>query len=114
MHDFVAAVVVNQRAPGGRCALTRIGVFVELVAIEWREAVSVKEKYGKVEPRTTPMPVASQNQTGKVGLWPLVVAGMAEAIVSAFDVTPDTGRWIAGQFRSWLTSRCGVAFVRFR
>src|SRR6266705_567909 len=39
--DFVAAVIVNEGAPVGMRALSRVGVFVEMRAIELSEAVSV-------------------------------------------------------------------------
>ena len=39
--DFVAAVVVDERAPIGMRALARVGVFVEMRAVELREAVRV-------------------------------------------------------------------------
>src|SRR6266496_767470 len=39
--DFVAAVIVNEGAPVGMRALSRVGVFVEMRAIELGEAVSV-------------------------------------------------------------------------
>ena len=39
--DFVAAVVVDQRAPIGMRALARIGVFVEMRAVEHAEAMGV-------------------------------------------------------------------------
>src|SRR5437899_9780535 len=44
------------------------------------------------------MAIWSQVNTnsGKVGLWFLVVAGIGEAMASFFDVTHDTGHGIAG------------------
>src|SRR6266481_5268836 len=39
--DFVAAVVVDERAPIGMRALARVGVFVEMRAVELREAMRV-------------------------------------------------------------------------
>src|SRR6267378_1384821 len=42
--DFVATVVVDQRAPIGMRALTRVGMFVEMGAVELREAMRVARK----------------------------------------------------------------------
>src|SRR5215467_2192197 len=41
---FVAAIVVNERAPIGMRALARVGVLVEMAAVKLREAVRVARK----------------------------------------------------------------------
>jgi hypothetical protein len=40
--------------------------------------------------------VAGQDQSGKVGLWFLVIAGIGEAMASIFDVTRETGAGLLG------------------
>jgi len=45
--DFVAAVIVNERAPIGMSALARVGMFEEMSAVELREAVRIAWEMGR-------------------------------------------------------------------
>ena len=55
--DFVAAVIEDQRAPVGVLALSRVGVLVEMRAIEERQAMlRLCGKCAGTQSRITPMP----------------------------------------------------------
>ncbi len=54
--DLVAAVVEDQRAPVGMLALARIGVLVEVRAVEQPQAVAVAGEVGRHPIESTPMP----------------------------------------------------------
>ena len=56
LRDLVAAVVEDQRAPVGVLALARVGVLVEVGAVEVAEAVASRGKWAGTQSRITPMP----------------------------------------------------------
>jgi hypothetical protein len=62
--DFVAAVVVDERAPVGMRALARIGMLVEMRAVELSEAVSIagKMRRGPIENDADAGPVAAVDE----------------------------------------------------
>src|SRR6185437_6312476 len=68
IHDFGAAVIVDQRAPVEVTALQRVGVLVQRGAVEMAEAMRVvREMPGHpVEQHAEPLAVAGVDQRGKV------------------------------------------------